>query len=54
VLGCLLVAQEKVYAYVDWIAGQNMWFAGGPGIGLNVPASAGWQSRLNINIGYFF
>ena len=54
VLGCLLVAQEHLYVYVDWIAGQNMWFAGGPGIGLSRPESAEWQSRLNINFGLYF
>lgn len=54
VLGCLLSADEHLFVYVDWIAGQNMWFAGGPGIGLNRPSSDEWQSRLNINVGLYF
>ncbi|QDS99162.1 hypothetical protein [Adhaeretor mobilis] len=54
VLGCLLAAQERLFVYVDWIAGQNMWFAGGPGVGLNRPESGEWQSRLNINFGLYF
>ncbi|MHC4176562.1 MAG: porin [Planctomycetota bacterium] len=54
VLGCLLVAKEHLYVYVDWILGQNMWFVGGPGIGLNRPESTEWQSRLNVNFGLYF
>ena len=54
VLGCLLVAEEHAYLYVDWIVGQNMWFAGGSGIGLSRPESDEWQSRLNVNLGLYF
>jgi len=54
VLGCLLVAKEHVHVYVDWIVGQNMWFVGGPGIGLSRPESDEWQSRLNVNFGLYF
>lgn len=50
VTGCLVVA-GGLYTYVDWIAGKNMWFAGGPGIGLDDDQ---WRSRLNINLGFYF
>ncbi|MCO7223262.1 hypothetical protein [Pleionea sp. CnH1-48] len=52
VTGCLL-AKGGLYTYVDWIAGKNMWFAGGPGIGI-YEGHEKWRSRLNINIGYYF
>jgi len=52
VTGCMLVS-GGLYTYVDWIAGKNMWFAGGNGVGLE--SSAGeWNSRLNVNFGYYF
>ncbi len=50
VTGCLLTA-GKIYAYLDWITGKNMWFIGGPGIGLSDDR---WRSRFNVNIGYYF
>ncbi|EKE76768.1 porin [Gallaecimonas xiamenensis] len=53
VTGCML-AKGGLYTYVDWIAGKNMWFAGGDGVGLASPLNDGWHSRLNINIGYYF
>jgi hypothetical protein len=53
VTGCLIV-KKGLYLYIDWISGQNMWFAGGPGIGLNEPDSDEWKGRLNINFGYYF
>lgn len=53
VTGCLLV-KGGLYTYIDWIAGKNMWFAGGDGIGFDSPDNTGWHSRLNINIGYYF
>ena len=52
VTGCLL-AKGGLYTYVDWIAGKNMWFAGGPGIGIDEGPSK-WHSRLNINVGWYF
>lgn len=52
VTGCM-VAKGGLYTYIDWIAGKNMWFAGGPGIGID-DGSARWHSRLNINFGYYF
>jgi len=52
VTGCSITA-GKFYSYVDWIAGKNMWFAGGPGIGID-DGNNGWHSRLNINIGLYF
>ena len=53
VTGCA-VSAGGVYAYFDWIAGRNMWFAGGDGIGLDGGSAGKWRSRFNINIGYYF
>jgi len=53
VTGCLVV-KKGLYLYIDWITGQNMWFAGGPGIGLDTPESDEWKGRLNVNFGYYF
>lgn len=52
VTGCMITA-GKFYTYVDWIAGKNMWFDNGPGIGIR-EGDNGWSSRLNINIGLYF
>ena len=53
VTGCVF-AKKGLYTYLDWINGQNMWFAGGPGIGLDAPDSDEWKSRVNLNFGFFF
>lgn len=53
VTGCSL-AKGRMVTYVDWIAGRNMWFAGGPGVGIAEPGGDGWRSRLNVNMGFFF
>lgn len=53
VLGTTLI-KRGLYAYFDYIFGQNMWFSGGPGIGLAHPEDENWNSRLNINFGYYF
>ena len=53
VTGCA-VSAGGLYTYIDWIAGKNMWFAGGDGIGLDGASSGRWRSRLNINLGYYF
>ncbi len=53
VTGCLVV-KKGLYLYIDWISGQNMWFAGGPGIGLDHEGWDDWKGRLNVNFGYFF
>lgn len=52
VTGCSL-AKGGLYTYIDWIAGKNMWFAGGPGVGIDEGPSK-WHSRLNVNIGWYF
>ncbi|MCE9685231.1 hypothetical protein LZP73_03250 [Shewanella sp. AS16] len=52
VTGCAITA-GKFYSYLDWIAGKNMWFVDGPGVGIAAADSA-WHSRLNINIGFYF
>jgi hypothetical protein len=52
VSGCLLV-KGGLYTYIDWIAGKNMWFAGGPGVGID-NGDTDWRSRLNINFGFYF
>lgn len=53
VTGCS-VSAGGVFAYFDWIAGKNMWFAGGDGIGLDATTAGKWRSRFNINLGYYF
>jgi hypothetical protein len=53
VLGTTLI-KRGLYAYFDYIFGQNKWFSGGPGIGLEHPEDQDWNSRLNINFGYYF
>jgi len=53
VTGCLLT-KGGLYTYVDWITGRNMWFAGGPGIGLESVDPDPWKGRLNINMGFYF
>ncbi len=53
VTGCS-VGAGGVFAYFDWIAGKNMWFAGGDGIGLDGTTAGKWRSRFNINLGYYF
>lgn len=53
VTGCSISA-GALFTYVDWIAGRNMWFAGGDGIGLDGGTAGKWRSRLNINLGFYF
>lgn len=53
VIGTTLI-KRGLYAYFDYILGQNMWFSGGPGVGLEHPGDTNWNSRLNINFGYYF
>ncbi|MCK7592740.1 porin [Pseudomarimonas salicorniae] len=53
VTGCS-IGRGPMFTYVDWIAGYNMWFIGGPGIGIDDPGGARWRSRLNINFGFYF
>ncbi len=49
-----LIVKKGLYMYTDWITGQNMWFAGGSGIGLNQAEADKWLGRININFGYYF
>ncbi|UXB38946.1 hypothetical protein K7569_14570 [Stenotrophomonas maltophilia] len=53
VTGCSL-QKGIMLTYVDWIAGRNMWFAGGDGIGIDEGGLSSWHSRLNLNIGFYF
>jgi len=53
VTGCLVV-KKGLFLYIDWITGQNMWFAGGDGIGMGNEGWDEWKGRLNVNFGYFF
>ena len=53
VTGCSF-SKGVMFTYVDWISGKNMWFAGGPGIGIQEPGGNRWRSRLNVNIGFYF
>lgn len=51
VTGCLL-AKDRIYSYVDIIAGKDMYFIRGKGVG--VRDNVGWNTRLNINVGWYF
>lgn len=53
VTGCSF-AKGLMFTYVDWIAGRNMWFVGGPGVGIEEPGGDRWRSRLNVNVGFYF
>ena len=53
VSGCSF-AKGPMFTYVDWIAGRNMWFVGGPGVGIREPGGDRWRSRLNVNLGLYF
>ncbi|TXK62184.1 hypothetical protein FU658_09885 [Alkalisalibacterium limincola] len=53
VTGCS-IGKGPMFTYFDWIAGRNMWFVGGPGIGISEPGGDTWRSRLNINVGFYF
>jgi hypothetical protein len=45
---------NKLFVYVDSIQGRNMWFSGGPGIGLDLGGRQETTHRLNINLGIYF
>uniref|UniRef100_A0A8J7VWX4 Uncharacterized protein n=1 Tax=Coralloluteibacterium stylophorae TaxID=1776034 RepID=A0A8J7VWX4_9GAMM len=53
VTGCSL-GKGPMLTYVDLITGRNMWFVGGPGVGIDAGDSDRWHSRLNINVGFYF
>nr|WP_230584011.1 hypothetical protein [Xanthomonas arboricola] len=53
VTGCSL-QKGIMLTYIDWIAGRNMWFAGGDGVGIDDGEPSRWHSRLNLNIGFYF
>jgi len=48
------IKKRSLYSHFDFIAGQNMWFSGGPGIGLQHQNDEDWHSRINVNLGYYF
>jgi len=48
------INKRGLYGHFDFIAGQNMWFSGGPGIGLQHQNDINWHSRVNVNLGYYF
>ena len=45
---------DKLFVYVDSIQGKNMWFSGGPGVGLDLGGRQETTHRLNINLGIYF
>ena len=49
----VLLMRGGLFTYIDLINGYNMWFSGGPGIALKNNL-AKWQTRININLGYYF
>jgi len=51
--GCV-AAVDKFYIYLDTITGENMWFSGGSGIGLNFNDGSPTTHRTNLSIGYYF
>jgi len=51
--GCM-AAVDKFYIYLDAIHGENMWFAGGSGIGLDFNDGQPTTHRTNLSIGYYF
>lgn len=53
--GCMISA-GAVYMYIDYIMGQNQpWIGGSWNSGLSAgEEDVDWESRLNINIGYYF
>lgn len=51
VTGCVL-ANGSIYTYIDIISAKNMYFVRGKGVG--VRDNVGWNTRLNINIGWYF
>lgn len=53
VTGCSF-ARGAMFTYVDWVTGRNMWFVGGPGVGIAEPGGDRTRARLNINIGFYF
>ncbi|PPV05291.1 putative secreted protein [Xanthomonas bromi] len=53
VTGCS-VKKGIMLTYLDWIAGKNMWFAGGNGIAIDDGDRSRWHSRFNLNIGFYF
>ncbi|RDV24558.1 hypothetical protein DXV75_12685 [Alteromonas aestuariivivens] len=44
----------KLYTYIDSIQGRNMWFSGGPGVGLDLGGRQHRTHRLNISLGVYF
>ncbi|WP_230839015.1 hypothetical protein [Xanthomonas translucens] len=53
VTGCS-VKRGAMLTYLDWIAGKNMWFAGGDGIAIDDGDRSRWHSRFNLNVGFYF
>lgn len=45
---------SKLFVYVDAIQGKNMWFSGGPGLGLDLGGRQETTKRLNISLGVYF
>lgn len=53
-LGCLVTA-GPVYTYFDIISGKNAMYLGGPRDSYAAgDSNAGWHTRFNINVGYYF
>ncbi|MCU7553209.1 OprO/OprP family phosphate-selective porin [Alteromonas sp. ASW11-19] len=45
---------SKLYVYVDSIRGENMWFSGGPGVGLDLGGRQDTTHRFNVSLGVYF
>jgi hypothetical protein len=51
VTGCMF-SKGGMYTYLDFIRGKNMYFDNGVGVG--VSDSEAWNSRVNLNVGWYF
>lgn len=49
-----LISANPVFTYVDLIMGKNMLYLGGPDDSLAAGEDGDWETRFNINVGYYF
>ena len=50
-----LISADPIYTYVDLIMGKNMIYLDGPRDSLAAGDKGhGWNTRFNVNVGYYF
>ncbi|MFP4585893.1 MAG: hypothetical protein ACLFN9_21175, partial [Desulfococcaceae bacterium] len=49
-----LISANPVFTYIDLIMGKNMQYLGGPDDSLAAGEDGDWETRFNINVGYYF